>query len=183
MKRSTKQWMAVVLSAQTLTAGSAAGAAAPETPKGEVEVASRTASRPAAVKPGALKGTVLNPADQKPWGRTSVELVDPASGKVIRKTRADKQGRYDLGKVDEGKYVIRIGGRIELPVEVTPSASATVLNVAVPAGLMGKAAAAPAVSWTTIGLVGAGVVTAVAVPIGLSGGGGGGGGGAPVSGS
>jgi hypothetical protein len=182
MKRRTKQWMAVVLSAQTLTTGSAAGGLAGGAAGGKVEVVNRAANQPVAVKPGVLKGTILNPADQKPWGRVSVELVDPATGKVLKKARADKQGRYDLGDVEEGKYVIRVNGKIEVPLEVSGSASASVLNIAVPASLMGGALGG-AVSWTTIGLAGAGVATAVAVPVGLAGGGGGGSDPKPVSGS
>ncbi len=166
MKKRTKQWLAAALSAQTIAAGPALRARAEPAPNPTAEVVKRTANRPVSVKPGTLKGTILDPATNKPWSRVSVELVDPQTGKVLKKTRADKKGRYDLGKLDPGRYVVRINGRIELPLDVAPSASVSALDIAVPKALMGKVVGAMA--WTTIGLIGTGVATAVAVPVALS---------------
>ena len=177
MKRRTKKWAAVMLSAQTLAAGSAVPALAEGTPQGTVETVQSTANQPVSVKPGVLRGAVTNPVTNKPWAKTSVELVDPKTGKVIAKTRTDDQGRYDLGEVKEGKFIIRINGKITLPIVVAPSASAAVLNVAIPAAAMGKVVGA--ISWTTVALVGAGVVTAVGIPLAVGGGGGGGGSASP----
>lgn len=166
MKKRTKQWLAAALSAQTIAAGPVLGADPNPTKGATAEVVKRTANRPVSVKPGTLKGTVVDPATKKPWSRVSVELVDPKTGKILKKTRADKKGRYDLGKLDPGRYVVRVNGKVELPLEVAPSASVSTLNIAVPKALMGKVVGG--LSWTTVGLVGAGVATAVAVPVSLS---------------
>ena len=180
MKRRTKQWLAAVVSAQTLAAGSTVQAVAQDVSQGTVEVARQAANEPVAVKPGALIGSVVNPTTGKPWDNTLVELVDPDSGKVLATTRTTKGGRYDLGDVKEGRYLLRINEKIVLEVRVTASATVSVLNVAIPTAVMGRVAGA--IAWTTVGLVGAGALVAVAVPIGLGvGGGGGGGGGGPVS--
>jgi hypothetical protein len=172
MKRSTKKWMAMVLSAQTLAAGGAAGAPADRASGDPIKVVENSPNQPVGVKPGALKGRVINPADKKPWAKTSVELIDAKTGKVLKKTRTGKDGAYDLGEVKEGTYTLRINGKIEMPLRVSSAASASTLNIAVPKAVMGKIVGS-AVSWTTVGLVGAGIATAVAVPVAVSGGDGG----------
>jgi len=173
--RRRKKWLAAALSAQTLAATSAVPAIAQEgVPPEAVEFTQETHAQPVSVKPGSLKGTVVDPSTGKPWAKTQVELVDPKTKKVLAKTVTDAGGRYDLGTVEEGEYIIRTNQNVLLPVKVTGAATIHTLNLAIPSAVMGKIAGT--LTWTTVSLIGAGVATAVAVPVGLSGTGGGGGG-------
>jgi len=175
MRDRTKKWLAAALSAQTLAAASSVPAIAQQgAPAEAVEFTQETHAQPVSVKPGSLKGTVVDPSTGKPWPKTQVELLDPKTRKVLAKTVTDKSGRYDLGMVEEGEYIVRANKKILLPVSVTSTATIHTLNLAIPTAVMGKMAGV--LSWTTVSLIGAGVATAVAVPVGMTGGGGGGGG-------
>jgi hypothetical protein len=163
VKKRTKKWMAVVLSAQALAAGASVPALAAQPAQDSVQGVQRVADQTVSVKPGAVKGTVFEPTTKKPWAKVSVELIDPSSGKVLSTVQTDDQGAYSFGDVKEGKYLVRVAGKVTLPLEVAPGAEAGVLNLAVPTAVMGTVAMA--VTWTTVAVVGAGVVTAAAVPV------------------
>jgi hypothetical protein len=175
VKQRAKKWMAVVLSAQTLAAGGTLAAVIVQPAPAAVQAARPVAAKPLSVKPGEIQGAIFDPVTTKPWGQVTIELVDGESGKVLATATTDAKGGYRFADVKEGKYVVRVNGKLALAVEVSPAAEADVLNLAVPTAVMGQAAGV--VTWTAVAVVGAGVVTAVAAPavVGLGGGGGGGG--------
>jgi len=103
-----------------------------------VEAAALPTAKMLALRPGDVQGTVKG-ADGDPLNKLRIQLLDPATGKVVEKVKTDSNGQYTLNKVSEGQYVVLIGSPgvaavldVSLKAENPPAA----VNIVVPAAAM-----------------------------------------------
>ena len=105
-----------------------------------VEAAALPTAKMLALRPGDVQGTVKG-ADGNPLDKLRIELLDPATGKVVEKTKTDSNGQYTLNKVSEGQYVVLVGSpgvAAVLDVSLKAEISPTSVNIVVPAAAMAR---------------------------------------------
>ena len=82
------------------------------------------------MKPGMLKGTVVNTADRA-VAELPMELLDK-DGSTVGKVKTDKSGRFSISDVDEGGYTLSLGDDYSLKLALTSDAEASEMKVVVP---------------------------------------------------
>ncbi len=139
------------------------------------------------VKPGELKGQVLYPDGKTPAAKVPVRVWSVKEKKFVHETGTDEKGRYSLPALKEGRYLLIFGDRVSVELRVLPLATMAgrPLDVIIPRGRVFFSPEEMQVELAKEGtdggskllktlLIAGLVVTAVAVPLALSGGGGGG---------
>lgn len=105
-----------------------------------VEAAALPTAKMLALRPGDVQGTVKD-ADGNSLDKLRIELLDPATGKVVEKTKTDSNGQYTLNKVSEGQHVVLVGSpgvAAVLDVSLKAEISPTSVNIVVPAAAMAR---------------------------------------------
>lgn len=117
------------------------------------------------VKPGDLKGVLTN-SKGKPLSQVQLTVTD-AQGNVVSKAVTDKNGKYALKGLGEGKFTLYVEETKTTALEVTPSAKISSLRIVMPGSVkiappgMVDPTALTTLEWTVLVVGGVGVIVGV----------------------
>ena len=116
------------------------------------------------MKPGRLNGLVQDAKGNR-LEEVPIEILN-AQGKVVGKGQTNKYGLYTIKNLPEGRYLLRMGGRDVVVLEVSPKATVSSLKIVLPPGGGGLTPW----QWTLIAVGGVAVIVGVVAIVHDSGG-------------
>lgn len=126
--------MAVALAlAAAMGAGPAAVPVAADDSAADAPGGREPTRRPLEVRPGALRGKLVDIDGATPIPGARVRVRDDG-GRVVAEATSDASGDFDAGELEPGSYRIEIGCS-EAILRVAPEARAVALLLAIPTGL------------------------------------------------
>lgn len=102
---------------------------------GEPSVAAGYA-RSVEMKPGALTGKLLYSDGKTPVAKAPVRVWSVTDQEFVLEAMTDEKGAYNLGQLEEGRYLIVFGDRVTVEIRVAKDAKdgVSTLDVIVPRG-------------------------------------------------